>query len=375
MNILFFLPLVFVLFYIAGGGEEAFLGTTLLLLPFAKRLLRYGVSTPLFFLLSGVLMGIIHNNTSSLLIKDVFEISTLFLVYVASYEFTSALKRNPFNKIKKKVFIEFIIVPLPFLLYFLFLHVTFLKSLVLSLLFLSISPITSMILLYENPINREIREMIEGNIVVRDGVLILVFTFLSHFVLYENHTAFWGIVYSIFIGPFLGYFLVLGKRKEKKATYLFLPVSIVISILLEMYFDIPSVFLMVFAGFWERIFTSYSYGHKEAVEVGKVLYPFVYTYTGQLVIGFTLNVVIMGIILLLFKLGIEYIQTMFSKCRFKKVDVSVKIPMAGLSLKHLLLFKGSIPEYMFSLIAFVLIGSEFLAPLMMTTLKNPDEKV
>ena len=375
MNAFWILIFVFFLFYIAGAGPQAFVGTTLLLSPFAKELLGYDIPTPLFFLISGVVMGAINNNASSPLLKEIFEISTLFLAYAASYEFTNSLKKNPFSFIKKHVLIEFIIVPLPFALYFLLMKISPLKSFTLSLLFLSISPITSMILLYETKLDKKLRERIEGGIIVRDGVLILLFTLLSHFAFFESKDASLGIIYAILIAPFLGGFLVLGNKIGKKTTYLFLPLAIVISILLEMYFNVSSIFLVFLTGFWESMFMRKGGSSSAAIELGKMLYPFVYTYTGQLIFGFTLNVVIMGFILLLLKVGVEYLQSIFSGCKFKKIDVSVKVPMAGLSFNHLLLFKEGISAYLFSLLAFVLIASEFLAPLFMTTFRNIKKKI
>ncbi len=375
MSIFWILPFVFVLFYLAGSGPQAFIGTTFLLVPFAKEFLSYGISTPLFFLLSGVLMGAIRNNTSSLLLKEVFEISTLFLAYAASYEFTSALKKHSLAIISKRVLAEFVIVPLPFVVYFLLLGLDLTFALVLSLLFLSISPITSMILLYESPIEKKLRETIEGGIIFRDGLQILLLIVAAHFVFRGAEDASRGLVKAIFIAPFLGLFLATGNTLSRKGTYLFLPVAIVIAILLEMYLHISSIFLMIFAGFWERVSERKARPAFRVIDMGKILYPFVYTYTGQLMVTFSISVFLAGFVALSIKVLSEYTAAVISKCHLKKVDISVKIPMAGLSLHHLIYFKDSIAPFIFSIIAFVLIASEFLAPLLLSSLKNVKEKI
>ena len=375
MSIFVLLPFVFLLFYLAGAGAEAFIGATFLLVPFAKEALSFGISTPLFFLLSGVVMGTIKNNTSSLLLREVFEISTLFLAYAASYEFTSALKKHPLSLISRRVLIEFIVVPLPFVIFFSLIGLNLITSFVLSLLFLSISPITSMILLYETPIEENFRESIEGGIIIRDGLQILLLIVVAHFAFHGTEGASEGLVMALLIAPLIGGFLAIGNNIGKRGTYLFLPVGIVLALLLEMYFGISSVFLMVFAGFWERIFIRKSHSTFTVIEMGKILYPFIYTYTGQLIITFSLSAFVIGSLALMIKLLSEYFAAILSKCKLKKVDISVKVPMAGLSLHHLLFFKSEITDFVFSLVAFVLIASEFLAPLLLSSLRNVKEKI
>ena len=367
-----FLPLIFSVYYAAGGGASAFIGTTLLIVPFAREFLRKGIPTPLFFLISGAIMGIISRNTNIELVKDIFEVSTLFLAYAAGYEFTSSIRKTRLLKVLFGVLIEFLtVVIVMFPVFYLFFSTSFFIALTLSLLFLSISPITSMILIMETNKGEDIKRVQEAEIIVRDIIQILILISISHFTIQKVGVN--GIFLALLISPFLGFFLTLGD-KIKRVDYLFLPLMIVISIALEIQLHIPSVFTVIFAAVWEQLLSRQNSAYR-VVDVGGILYPFIYVYTGELIISFGFSVYLYGAGILLVKIFAEYLSVAFRKVKMPLKHIALRVPMAGLSLHHIILFKTSISGFLFSVITLALVLSEFFAPLLSLISRNMYKKV
>ncbi len=354
------LPLVFGLYYIAGGEASAFIGVTLLLVPFAREFLKKGVPTPLFYLISGFVMGLIYRNAELPLVKDIFEVSTLFLAYAASFEFVQALKRLRVSELAYGISVEFISVVLFMLLaFYILFSVPFFISFALSLIFLSISPITSMILILEAGTNEELRKKLEAEVILRDLMQVLILLGISHFGI--KKIGFEGVALSLLISPVLGFFLYIGDR-IKKGSYLLVPLVIVIAIILEIRFHIPSVFTVIFSAVSEQVFIRESKPQK-VIEVGKMLYPFIYVYTGELIISYGFTIYLYAFLLLTIKVVSEYIAVSIRKVNVPFKHIAVRMPMAGLSLHHIIIFREVIPGYLVSIVTLALVLSEFLAPL------------
>ena len=354
------LPLVFGLYYIAGGEASAFIGVTLILVPFAREFLKKGVPTPLFYLISGFVLGLIYNNAGLPLVKDIFEVSTLFLAYAASFEFVQALKRLRVSELAYGIGVEFISVILFMLpVFYIFFSVPFFIAFALSLIFLSISPITSMILIMEAKAKEEIRKKQEAEIILRDLVQVLILLGISHFGIKKIGIE--GVGWSLLISPVLGFFLYIGDR-IKKGSYLLVPLVIVIAIILEIRFHIPSVFTVIFSAVSEQVFIKESKPQRIIV-VGKMLYPFIYVYTGELIISYGFSVYLYAFLLLITKAVSEYVAVTIRKVKMPLKHIAVRMPMAGLSLHHIIIFSEIIPGYLVSIITLALVLSEFLAPL------------
>ena len=217
----------------------------------------------------------------------------------------------------------------------------------------------------------ELKSFQEAGIILRDILQVLLLITLAHFTVHGAVLN--NILLSLIFSPFLGLFLVAGYR-VKRGTYLFVPLMIVIAIVLEIEVSAPAVFTVIFAGVWERLLVRQSVSHR-VVDIGKILYPFIYVYTGELIIPFAFTTYLLGAGILLFKAVGEYIAITLKKGKMPLHQLSFRIPMAGLSLHHLLFLKDTFPIHLFSIVTVAFVTSEFLAPMLAFVSKNIYKKV
>ncbi len=368
MYILLSIILLFLLFYLTGSTEFSLIAIVLLSIPLASKFKKL-IPTPAFYILIGFVVGIFRTYTDSILLKDLFDIATLFLAFSAGSELTNKIGENNIKNVVKYALPSSFLIVVVFFAVMLFFIKNIAADLAVATLFLAISPITVYILMQEFKIGERNRDFGEANVIVRDIIQILAFSIL---IIFTPGTA--GISFtlpiSILAGVIAAFFLVLLLKFKAEYSFLYMIFIFTLALFATKFLRIEPFVASLIMGM------GYSFIYKgnrreSAVEKGShMLYPFLYVYIGIIFMHVPYIFMVLGLILLAIKLFTEFLTHKLFYTPQRLSIYALLIPVAGASLPHLFIIKRYISTGIFDALLCAIILSELTGPFILTLQKR-----